>query len=104
MPVIVPASGNGLTVISIVSTAVPHMLVTLYDIIVAPAEAPVTTPPEMVAAEELLLQVPPEVVLVRFVVAATQTEGLPVMVPATGSGLTATSIVSTAVPHVLVTL
>jgi hypothetical protein len=60
-PVIVPASGKGLTVIDLVATAVPQLEVTEYDIIAVPALTPVITPEASTVAIvlSLLLQVPP---------------------------------------------
>ena len=73
--------------------------------VAVPAVTPVTIPdmPIVATAVLLLLHVPPVVVLLNVVVAVAQTIAVPVMVPATGSGLTVTSIVAVAVPQLLVT-
>lgn len=53
----------------------PHKLVTLYDMVSVPAATGVTTPPPFTVASELLLllQVPPEVLLVNTRGAPIQT-------------------------------
>ena len=103
-PVIVPATGNGLTVITCVSTAVPQPFVTEYEIMTLPAATPLTTPPLTVAVKSLLLvQVPPPVALLNVIDDPTQTDVKPVIVPATGNGLTVTICVSTVVPQLFVT-
>ena len=67
-PVIVPATGNGLTVTICVSTAVPQPFVTEYEIMTLPAATPLTTPPLTVAVKSLLLvQVPPPVALLNVI-------------------------------------
>ena len=72
--------------------------------IAVPAAAPVTTPSVTVVEEVLLLHVPPVMALVNVVVADGQTDGIPVIMPASGKGLIVICIVSKAVPHMLVTL
>ena len=59
--------------------------------------------PIVATAVLLLVHAPPVVVLLNDVVAVAQTIAVPVIVPATGSGLTVTSIVAVAVPQLLVT-
>ena len=49
-PVTDPASGNGLTVKVCTAIVVPHELVTVYEIVVVPAEIPVTTPDVLIVA------------------------------------------------------
>ena len=71
----------------------------------APPATPVTTPDVFTEAMAVLevLQVPPVAVLESVVVAPWQTVGVPVMVPAVSAGSMVTSMVSVAVPQLLVT-
>jgi len=61
---------------------------------------PVTNPVlSMVATDVLsLFQMPPVAASLKVMVAAWQTTGVPVMVPAAGSGLTVITVMATAVP------
>ena len=63
VPVIVPATGNGLMVTPKISLIVPHEFVTEQEIVALPAPTPVTKPvPSTVATvTSLLLHVPPVV-------------------------------------------
>ena len=54
-PVIVPALGNGLMVITTNEVSAPHTSLTIYFIVSVPAVTPVTMPPETVALPLLLL-------------------------------------------------
>jgi hypothetical protein len=105
-PVIVPASGNGFTVIDFVATAEPHASTTEYDMVAVPADTPVTIPvvPTLAIAVELELHTPPVAGSVRVIVEATQTEFGPDMVPAERNAPMVTAIVETAVPHGPVTV
>jgi hypothetical protein len=88
-PVIVPAFGNGLTVTTFTATAVPHIFVTLYEMVTLPEETPVTKPPDTVALPLLAVHVPPVKVGVReSEPPPSQTEERPAILPATGRGLT----------------
>ena len=71
-----------------------------------PALFPNTSPPELTVATKLLLhdQLPPVARLLNNEVVPAHSTGVPIMVPAFGNGFTVNSIVSTAVPQVLVTL
>ena len=69
-----------------------------------PALTPVTMPPAIPAAGELLLHIPPVALLPKEVMAPAHTTGLPVIVPAWGNGFTVTIMVSVAVPQLLVVL
>ena len=74
--------------------------------ITVPVATPVTPPvadTEALAALPLL-QVPPVPVVVNRLVLPIQTDGLPLMVPGLGNGLTVTSWVSAMVPQLLVTV
>ncbi len=71
--------------------------------IAVPAVTPVTKPLITVADEVLLLQAPPVIALLSVVIAATHTEGTPVIVPASGCALTVIAFVAVAVPQLLVT-
>ena len=59
--------------------------------------------PIVATAVLLLVHAPPVVVLLNDVVAVAQTIAVPVIVPATGSGLTVTFTVVVTVPQLLVT-
>src|SRR5450432_4164599 len=90
-PLIAPATGSGLTVISADAIEVPQLLVTVYFMVAVPDALPVTTPVELTVATAvlLLLQVPTLVLLLEYVaVARTHTVEAPLTVPAFGSGLT----------------
>jgi hypothetical protein len=82
-PEIEPALGNGLTVIDNVSLAVPHEVRYVYEITAAPAALPVTAPVVLTLAMEalLLLQIPPEIPLVKEVVLPAHTAPAPAIVP-----------------------
>ena len=106
VPAIVPASGIGLTVATCVAAAVPQLLLTVYDIVVVPAEKPVTTPEVLTepTAGLVLLHAPPLVALVSEVLAPAHTIAVPVIVPASGRGLTVATCVAVAVPQLLLTV
>src|SRR3954466_13500961 len=61
-PVMVPASGSGLTVMALVAVAVPQLLVTKYDIVTVPAILPLTIPDALTLATDgmLLIHEPPD--------------------------------------------
>ncbi len=104
-PVIAPAFGAGLTVTIAVAAAVPQLLVTVYDMVDVPAATPVTTPVALTVATpvDTELHTPPIAASVKLVVVVGQTTRPPVIVPATGAGLTVTTAVAAAVPQLLVT-
>jgi hypothetical protein len=52
---IMPAPGKGATVTIRVSTAVPQLLVTAYEMILLPPATPVTMPPVLMVATDILL-------------------------------------------------
>ena len=107
-PLIAPATGRGLTVISADAIEVPQLLVTIYFMVAVPAALPVTNPVlEFTVATRVLLlfQVPTLVLLLENVaVARTQTVEAPLTVPAFGSGFTVTSFDAVDVPQLLVTV
>jgi hypothetical protein len=107
-PLIVPATGSGLTVISADAIEVPQLLVTVYFIVAVPDALPVTTPVfeiTVATAVLLLLQVPTLVLLlVNVVVASAQTVDAPLTIPAFGSGFTVMSFDDTDVPQTVVTV
>ena len=74
--------------------------------VVFPEAIPVTLPEASTVPTEVvtLLHAPPAAPSVRVVLAPTQTTGVPVIVPAFGSGLTVTTCVAAAVPQPLVTV
>src|SRR5450432_2128210 len=103
-PLIAPATGSGLTVISADAIEVPQVLVTVYLMVAVPAALPVTTPVELTVATAvlLLLQVPTLVLLLEnVVVARTQTVEAPLTIPAFGSGFTVMSFDTEDVPQLL---
>lgn len=106
-PVITPASVVELTVTTLRATAVPQLLVTVYDIVVVPTNKPVTIPDdEPTVAINILAEdhVPPATVLKSVVVSVGHTFVIPVMVPAFVAGLTVTTRVAIAVPQLFVTV
>ncbi len=105
-PLNVPAEGIGSIVIVNVERVVPQPFDIVYDILVVPAERPVTIPDELITATDrlLLLQPPPVVVLVIGVVAPIQIWSSPDNVPALGSGFIVSAIVEYALPQLLVTV
>lgn len=82
--------GQEFTVNAYVVLLVPHPLAAEYDIVAVPAATPDTTPiADTVATPVLeLLHVPPVAVFDRVVVLPIQTLSVPVIVPASGIGLT----------------
>jgi len=108
VPVIAATIGNGLTVTIAVTIVVqPKTLVTLYVIVVVPADIPDTMPVEPIVAIEpsLRLHVPPVAVSARGVVEPAQTDIVPVIAGTVGNGLTVTTAVAIVVqPKPLVTL
>jgi hypothetical protein len=66
-PLMLPASGNGLTKTDLVAKAVPQLLDMAYEIIAVPAVTPVTVPPVTLALVLLLLQAPPPTVSVNSI-------------------------------------
>jgi hypothetical protein len=106
VPVIVPGAGSGLTVTTIVAAAVPQLLVTVYDMIVVPADTPVTVPEELTVAiaVSVLLHAPPGAASLSDVVDSAHTVAVPAMLPATGNAFTVTNVVATAVPQLFVTV
>jgi len=74
--------------------------------VAVPAVIPLTTPDAFMVAMAVaaLVHMPPGVASASEVVAAGHTVAVPVIVPATGRGLTVAIIVAAAVPHVLVTV
>ena len=106
VPLIIPAAGKGLTVTNIVSTAVPQLLFTAYDIIVVPAETPVTIPVLLTSAMAAfsLLHIPPDAVSLNVVVVLSHTADLPEIVSATGNGLINMGKFAAAVPQEFVTI
>ena len=74
--------------------------------VAVPAATPVTTPVLATVAipVALLLHAPPVVPLVNVVVPPAHTVAVPVIEPALGKGLTVTTLVTTALPQLLVTV
>jgi hypothetical protein len=105
-PLSTPAFGSGLTVTTRVTVAIPHVLLTVYVIVLVPAVTPVTTPLELptVAFAFAALHVPPGIVLVSVIDDPTQTAESPPIVPAAGSVLIVTMYVELATPHAPLTV
>ena len=106
VPLIVPAAGEGLTVITWVAAAVPQPLVTVYDMVVVPDVRPITIPEAFTVATTVLvlLHTPPLVASVKVVDELAHTLTVPMIVPADGKGLTVTTWVAAAVTLPLVTV
>ena len=103
-PLIVPAV-NALTVTTDTALALPQLFVTVYDTVVVPPVTPVTLPePSTTALPFEELQTPPETASERVIDDPAHTGTDPVIVPATGSGLTVTTYVAAAEPQPLVTV
>ena len=105
-PVIVPATGETLTVILVVVVAEPqNVVVSVNVIIVIPGLTPYTTPvaaPMVPTAVLLLLHVPEPpaaVASLNVIVEPAHTEEGPVIVPATGDALTVILVVVVAEPQ-----
>jgi hypothetical protein len=92
VPVMVPALGAAVTVITKVEEALaqPPVPLTVYVIVAVPAAVPVTTPALLIGAmlEEVEVQVPPLAVEVKVVTLPIQRAEVPVMVPALGAAVT----------------
>jgi hypothetical protein len=92
------------TEIVYVATAVPQLLVTVYNMVSIPADTPVTNPPLVTVAVPLLaLHTPPVAASVSVADVPIVTVDTPDIVPAFGIGLTVTACVAVAVPQPLVT-
>ena len=105
-PEIIPGAANGFTVTVRRAAAVPHALVTVYDITAVPAETPVTAPVTLTVATAVLLelQVPPEAPSTRVIMSPTHTEYGPEMLPPDASVSIATGIEAETVPQLFVTV
>src|SRR3569833_4355717 len=102
-PEIVPALGEGLTVMVFVADFIPQLATMVYEIVSAPADTPVTIPVEpMVACVLLLLHRPPATLLVNVIVAPGHTDDGPEMVPGEMPAPIVITFVATAVPRLLV--
>ena len=84
-----PALGKGFTVTMELAAITPQELVTVYEMVVVPTAAPVTTPPTTVATEgTVLLHTPPVAASVSVIDDKLQTLVVPTMDPAFGKGFT----------------
>ena len=99
---IVPEKAAALTVIGAMATAVPQPLVTVYEIVAAPALTPDTSPavPTVATLTSLLLQVPPGAAFVNVTGDPMQMPDGPTIVPASGDRLTVTDAVLKQLPIV----
>ena len=104
IPEIIPASGDGLTVIVRLAVAAPQELITIYSTVSTPGAMPEITPPDTVAFPFIVLHRPPAAVSDTIIVAPVQTVDIPDIIPAIGKGLTVTGCDAIAVPHEFVTV
>ena len=104
VPEIVPAVRAVVTVTALVATAVPQPVVTVYEMVVVPADAPNTVPLAFTVAMAVLalLHTPPVTVLVNAEEPATQIVAAPDSVPADVAALTVIVRVAVPVPQALV--
>jgi hypothetical protein len=101
----VPAIGKGMTVIVLVVSALPQLLVYMYLIVSVPPDTPCTTPDETVAIPvKELVQVPPDTVSVSVILVSAQTVDEPDIVPARGIGFIVSVSLVALVPQLLVTV
>lgn len=83
----------------------PQLLVYMYSIVAVPGDVPNTIPEgETVAAPLIDDHTPPDTVLVSATLLPSHTAVEPLIVPASGSGLTVTVCVATSVPQLLLWL
>jgi len=102
-PEIIPGTGVAITVTTLVATAEPQPLVTVYEIVSIPATRPVTSPVVLTDADALLrLHVPPVAGSVSVTDEPVQTVPGPEMVAAVRKGPTVITLVADAVPQLLV--
>jgi hypothetical protein len=94
------------TVTFAVAKALPQLLITVYAIVAVPGAMPLTMPPAETVAivVVVLLNVPPVGVDDSVTLLPAHTSDGPVIVPATGSGVTVTFAVTVVLPHELVTV
>jgi hypothetical protein len=73
---------------------------------VVPDATPVTTPVASIVATAVVVlpHTPPDAASLSGVVVSSQTDVVPVIVPATGNGSTVTTVVAAAVPQLFVTV
>src|SRR5579884_3204097 len=82
-PTIGLAAGGAITLTTCIATAEPQLAVTVYMMVSAPPLIPVTTPPLLTVAFELLaLHVPPGAASLKVSVAPTHSLEAPKMLPA----------------------
>ena len=103
-PVIAATVGAEPIVTTTEATAIPQLLLTVYDIVSIPAVTPVTIPPATVALPLLALHVPPGAASVSVRVVPVHTLVPPMIAPASGSGFTVVILIAVAVPQLLVTV
>lgn len=110
VPLMVPASGSGFTVTRCVALDVPQIAAepTVYIIVAFPAATPVTTPVVALTVATpgvVLVHVPPLFPLaLKLMVDPAHTADAPLIVPASGSEFTVTTMEATDEPQLLVTL
>jgi hypothetical protein len=92
----VPATGNGFTVIAHTAVEVPQMLVTAYFIVSTPAPTPVTTPevPTVAIAVKRLDHIPPATLSESVTDESAHTDVGPDMLPAIGIAFTVKLVVA----------
>ena len=98
VPLIAATTGIAFTVTVVVTELThPFAFVTVYVIVVLPADTPVTTPVEaliVAVAVFALVHTPPVVVLASVVVAPSHTDVVPVIAATTGRALIVTGVVT----------
>lgn len=105
-PVMVPASGTGVTVTRRLAANEPQPLVVVYDTMAVPAASPVAMPATSMATIEGAVEdhVPPSVVSENNIEAPRHIMLLPSSVPVSGSGFMVMVCVANEDPQELVTV
>ena len=107
VPVMIPADGLAFTVIDWLTASLQSPVVTVYVIVVVPADKPLTTPVLLMVATAglLLIHTPPVVVLLNASVLPSQTAAPPLIVPADGLVFTVVlKVVASEQPEPVVTM
>src|SRR4051812_49315676 len=103
----VPASGNGLIVTSLLALIAPQLLLRVYRTVSVPEAAMLaeSTPADVIDPMPVWLHVPPAIVAARDMLAPAHIDDGPVMLPAVVSGsCTVNTVTEVSALHVLVTI
>jgi len=104
-PLIVVTVGSVPMVMTALAVALPQLVVTVYLMVSSPGTTPVTTPPALMVALPLLaLHTPPEVALLKVMVAPVHTVIAPVIALTVGGPMIVIVFVAVAVPQLLLTV